>query len=269
MADQTENNLLIDLQENGTLVLTLNRPDKLNAFDDALSYALQDALKDAERNPAVRCVLLTGAGRGFCAGQDLQARSISNENGSGVAHLGESIRKRYTPIILKLRSMEKPVVCAVNGVAAGAGASIAFACDYRIAAQEASFIQAFIKVGLIPDSGACFMLPRLVGLGRAMDLMMTGRKVGAEEALTIGLVNELCPADDLMSRALAFCSKLAAGPTKAYGLLKRAVNQAMTMDLTEFMAYEADMQEIAGRTSDFVEGVAAFTEKRQARFSGK
>jgi 2-(1,2-epoxy-1,2-dihydrophenyl)acetyl-CoA isomerase len=265
--EQTFENLLYELQSNGTLVLTLNRPDKLNSFNDELSYELQKALQQAEKDLQVRAILLTGAGRGFCAGQDLQSRSISSTNGSS-PHLGESIRKRYLPIIQKLRTIEKPVVCAVNGVAAGAGASVAFACDYRIASEQASFIQAFIKVGLIPDSGACFMLPRLIGFGRAMDLMMTGRKVEAQEALQIGLVNQVCSAEALMENARQFCNELASGPTKAYGLLKRAANRAMDCDLESYLYYEADIQEIAGRTTDYKEGVSAFSEKRAPQFSG-
>lgn len=268
MAEKTFTKLQYQLESNGVLVITLNRPEKLNAFDDDLSFELIDALKQAERDTKVRSILLTGAGRGFCAGQDLDSRSISASNGA-MPHLGESIRKRYLPIIHKLRTLEKPIVCAINGVAAGAGASVAFACDYRIASDSASFVQAFIKVGLIPDSGACFLLPRLIGAGRAMDLMMTGRKVDAQEALEMGLVNETCPPDLLMDKALAFCQTLAAGPTKAYGLLKRAVNRAMTMDLETYLHYEADLQEIAGRTTDYKEGVAAFLEKRTPVFSGQ
>lgn len=260
--------LLTELSSQGVLTLTLNRPDKLNAFDDTLSFELIDALKQAEKDAAVRSIILTGAGRGFCAGQDLQSRSVSSSNGA-TPHLGDSIKKRYLPIILKLRTLEKPIVCAINGVAAGAGASIAFACDYRIASEQASFIQAFIKVGLIPDSGACFLLPRLVGMGRAMELMMTGRKVDAQEALSIGLVNELSPPEAVLSRAQDFALTCAQGPTKAYGLLKRAMNKAMDCDLETYLHYEADLQEIAGRSADYKEGVAAFTEKRQPAFTGK
>jgi len=250
---------------NNVALITLNRPDKLNAFDDDLSFELIDVLNHAEKDAAVRCVLLTGAGRGFCAGQDLQSRAVTQET----PHLGDSIRKRYMPIILKLCTMEKPVVCAVNGVAAGAGASIAFACDYRIAADTASFIQSFIKIGLIPDSGACFLLPRLIGQGRAMELMMTGRKMESEEALQMGLVHDVVTCENLMKHAVAFAETLAQGPTQAYGLLKRAVYNAQSMDLESYLSYEADLQEIAGCSPDFAEGVAAFMEKRPARFKGK
>ena len=262
--DQT---LAVDISPAGVMTITLNRPDKLNAVNDALSYALIDALKTARKDPAVRAILLTGSGRGFCAGQDLESRSIGAEKGE-IPHLGQSIRNRYMPIITLLRTIEKPVVGAVNGVAAGAGASMAFACDVRIAAESASFIQAFIKVGLIPDSGACFMLPRLVGLGRAMELMMSGRKVKADEALQMGLVNQVVPDDELMTTALALATDYAQGPTKAFGLLKRATNRAMDCDLETYLAYEADVQEIAGRTADFAEGVAAFVQKRPANFTG-
>jgi 2-(1,2-epoxy-1,2-dihydrophenyl)acetyl-CoA isomerase len=268
MAPKEFENLLYEVHDSGTLVITLNRPDKLNAFDDALSFELVDALKQAEKDKQVRCILLTGAGRGFCAGQDLQSRSIAQNDGES-PHLGESIRNRYLPIIHKLRTLEKPIVCAINGVAAGAGASVAFACDYRLASEQASFIQAFIKVGLIPDSGACFLLPRLIGLGRAMDLMMTGRKVEAQEALEIGLVSELCAPEQLMERAMQVATQFSHGPTKAFGLLKRATNQAMNVDLETYLHYEADLQEVAGWTQDYQEGVSAFMEKRPPAFCGR
>jgi len=260
--------LLQDQRNNGVLILTLNRPDALNAFDDALSFALQDALKKAARDPAVRCLVLTGAGRAFCAGQDLKSRSIAAGEDT-VPHLGDSIRKRYSPIILALRQMEKPTIAMVNGVAAGAGASIAFACDLRVAVDSAKFIQAFVGVGLIPDSGACWLLPWLIGLGRATELAMTGRPVPAEEALAIGLVNRLSPAETLEATTLELADTLAAGPTKALGLMKRAFDRAMTANLSDFLAYEADIQEIAGRTEDYKEGVRAFSNKRPPVFTGR
>ncbi len=260
--------LLYDVNDQGVLTITLNRPDCLNAFNDELSFEMQDALKQAEKDKAVRCVVITGAGRGFCAGQDLQSRSISATNGS-VPHLGESIRKRYMPIISKIRNMEKPVIAMVNGVAAGAGASLALACDLRIVSEKASFIQAFVKVGLIPDSGACWLLPRLVGLGKAMEWMMTGEKVDAQTALASGLVNRVVSEEVLQSETMALANQLAQGPTKAMGLMKRATNRGLDLNIDDFLDLEADLQELAGRTADYKEGVSAFTEKRPAVFQGK
>lgn len=259
--------------DGGILTITLNRPDCLNAFNDEMSFELQKALKEAEKDKAVRCVILTGAGRGFCAGQDLRSRSINAESSNGNGdrpHLGESIRKRYSPIISKLRSMEKPIIALVNGVAAGAGASIAFACDMRIAVKEAKFIQAFVKVGLIPDSGACWLLPRLIGYGRALDLALTGDAINAETAYQWGLVN--CVKDSLeeaQAAAQELANRYAQGPTQAIGLIKRAMNKAMTLDLDAYLDYEADLQEIAGRSDDYKEGVSAFLEKRTAQFTGR
>lgn len=258
---------LLDDENTGVLLLTLNRPDNLNSFNDELSFELQKALKDAEKDKAVRCIILTGAGRGFSAGQDLKARSIQAQNG-GRPHLGDSIRKRYAPIISKLRSMEKPVIAMVNGVAAGAGASLAFACDLRIAGESSKFLQAFVKVGLIPDSGACWLLPRLVGLGKAMELAMTGETIDAATAGELGLVNRVVSDATLMEETLALARQFAQGPTQALGLIKRAFNRALTTDLDTYLAYEADLQEIAGRSDDYTEGVAAFTEKRAAQFVG-
>lgn len=253
----------------GVLTLTLNRPDNLNSFNDEMSFELQKALKEAEKDKAVRCIILTGAGRGFSAGQDLKARSIQAENG-GRPHLGESIRKRYAPIVSKLRNMEKPVIAVINGVAAGAGASIAFACDMRFAAKDAKFIQAFVKVGLVPDSGACWLLPRLIGYGRALDLALTGDAIDAQKAYEWGLVNCVKESpEDAMAAARELAARLAQGPTYAIGLIKRAMNKAMTLDFDSYMEYEAQTQEIAGRTDDYLEGVAAFTEKRQPQFAGK
>ncbi|MBY0402660.1 MAG: enoyl-CoA hydratase/isomerase family protein [Cyanobacteria bacterium] len=260
--------LRYDLQDSGVLTITLNRPDCLNAFDDTLSFEVQEALKQAERDAKVRCIILTGAGRGFCAGQDLQSRSIASQNGD-TPHLGESIRKRYAPIISKLRTLEKPVIAMVNGVAAGAGASIAFACDLRISSDKASFIQAFVKVGLIPDSGACWLLPRLVGMGRAMHLAMTGEKIDAETALQYGMVNAIYPVETLASETLKLAESFAQGPTQAFGLIKRAMNKGQESSLDEFLSYEADLQEVAGRTQDFKEGVSAFVEKRAPQFTGR
>lgn len=260
--------LLVNLSPEGVLTITLNRPDALNAFDDELSAALQQALKYAEKAPEVRCIVLTGSGRGFCAGQDLKSRSVSADNGS-VPHLGESIEKRYAPIINKLNNIEKPVIAAINGVAAGAGASLAFACDMRLAVPEAKFIQAFVKVGLIPDSGACWLLPRLIGLGRAIELCMTGTPMSAEQGLAWGAINRIVSAENLLQETLTLATQLAQGPAKALGLMKRAFPYALEHSLSDYLAYEANLQEIAGRTSDYKEGVSAFSEKRQPAFQGK
>lgn len=263
-----EENILLIENRGAVRVVTLNRPDKLNSFNDELTFKLQDALKEAEKDSSVRCLIITGAGRGFCAGQDLASRSISFEAGQRPS-LGDSIRRRYNPLIIRIRRMEKPIIAAVNGVAAGAGASLAFACDFRIAADSASFIQSFTRVGLIPDSGSTFFLPRMVGITKALELMLTADKLEAREALTLGLVNNIVPQDQVMKAALEFAERLSLGPTRAFGLTKRAVNRAVFPDLEELLDYEASLQEIAGRSDDFEEGVKAFIEKRQPVYSGK
>ena len=267
VAEVTYETLLTELKD-GVFTITLNRPDSLNSFDDTMSFELQKALKEVEKNKEARCVVLTGAGRAFSAGQDLKARSIQVTD-DGYPHLGDSIAKRYAPIISKIRHMEKPVIAKVNGVAAGAGASLAFACDMRIVHDKVKFLQAFVKVGLIPDSGACWLLPRLCGLGRAIELAMTGETITAEKALEYGLVNQVVSVEELDKTVDELASSFANGPTKAYGLMKRAFNQAMVTAIDDYLAYEAVTQEIAGRTDDYTEGVKAFTEKREPVFTGK
>lgn len=250
-------------KQNGVASITLNRPQALNAFTPQMNTELQEALKDADQDKNVRCFLITGAGRAFCAGQDLKGRT-PEQRGS----LGASLREKYNPIITRFRRTEKIVLAAVNGVAAGAGCNLALACDLRIASDEAKFIQAFVRVGLAPDSGGSFILPRLVGFSKAMELLLLGEPVDAQEALRIGLVAKVVPAAELAGAARAMAEQLAHGP-RSIGLIKRAVNHAMLPDLENHLEYEAYLQEIAGNSADYDEGVRAFLEKRQPVFSGK
>jgi 2-(1,2-epoxy-1,2-dihydrophenyl)acetyl-CoA isomerase len=263
-----EEKILLYEKKDGYAIITLNRPDKLNALNDELTFALQDALKEAEKDAAVRALIVTGAGRGFCPGQDLANRDFSDDTKQKPS-LADSIRRRYNPIILRLRRMEKPIIAAINGVAAGAGASLAFACDIRIAADSATFVQSFSKVGLVPDSGATFVLPRLIGLTKAYELMITADKIDAQEAMRLGLLNKIVPTDQVMKEAEEWAARLAKGPTKAFGLTKRAVNRSVYPDLEELLENEAYLQEIAGRSDDFQEGVTAFLQKRQPAYTGK
>lgn len=262
-----ENTLLVE-KKDGVCTITLNRPDKLNAFNDEMSFKLIDALKGAAKDAEVRAVVLTGAGRGFCSGQDLANRDFS-DNTTARPSLGDSLRRRYNQIFLNIRNMEKPIIAAVNGVAAGAGASLAFACDFRIVSDNTNFVQSFTKVGLVPDTGATFVLPRLIGLTKAFELMLTADKLDAKTAMDLGLVNKVVAADQVMLEAMAMATKLAKGPTKAFGLTKRAVNKSIFPDLEELLEYEAYLQEIAGRSDDFQEGVKAFLEKREPAYCGK
>lgn len=259
--------ILID-QDGGLLTITLNRPDKLNAVTDVMLAELNEAFKNAERDASVRAVLLTGAGRGFCAGQDLNI-ARDRKPDAGEFSFREHLTTTYNPLILRMRQLPKPIIGAINGVAAGAGMSMALACDFRIAAESASFLQAFVKIGLIPDSGSTWLLPRLVGMTRALDLMATGRKIDAQEALDWGMVNQVMPDADLMPAARKIAVELAAAPTKTIGYIKRALDFASTSTLAEALDNEADLQEIAGRTADHQEGIAAFLEKRPAHFTGE
>lgn len=248
---------------NGVATITLNRPEALNAFSPKMNSEFQDALKDADQDEGVRCFLVTGSGRAFCAGQDLKART-QEQRGS----LAESLRQRYNPIILRLRRTEKIALAAVNGVAAGAGCNLALACDLRMASAEAKFIQAFVRVGLAPDSGGSFFLPRLVGLSKAMELLLLGETVEAQEALKIGLVSKVVPAGELAAAAREMAERLARGP-RSVGLIKRAVNRPLLAELEAQLEYEAQLQEIAGRSADYDEGVRAFLEKRTPAFKGE
>lgn len=245
-------------------VVTMNRPDKFNAFTGQMNREITEALKQAQKDPEVRCILLTGAGRAFNAGQDL-----GEVTGDSQVDFGGMLRNRYNPMILQFQKTEKPIIAAINGVAAGAGMSMALACDIRLASDKASFVNAFVNIGLVPDSGGCYYLPRIVGIGKALELAFTGEKVSAEEALRIGLVNQVYPAERFQEEALAYARKLAMQPTRAIGLIKRTMLKGLEMGLEETLQYEAFAQEAAGSTADYKEGVQAFLEKRAARFTGR
>ncbi len=248
----------------GVLTLTLNRPDAMNAFTVEMKEGLLAALKDAARDRAIRAVVMTGAGRAFSAGQDLKERQAP-----GVADLGTELRTRYNPIILAMRGLEKPIVGAINGVAAGAGISVAMACDIVIASEKATFIEAFARVGLVPDTGSTWFLPRLVGYARAAEMMFTGDPVDAATAERIGLVNRVVPHDHLMDEAGALARRLAAAAPLALALAKRALNRGLEGSLEEALDYEAQLQSVAGRSGDHREGVAAFVDKRPPTFTGE
>ena len=250
--------------ENAVALITLNRPDKLNSFDQTMAIDLQNALDHCMNNPEVRCVLLTGAGRGFCAGQDLE-EAIDPDS----ARIEEHVETKYNPIVRKIRAIEKPVIAAVNGVAAGAGANLAFCCDIVVAAENASFIQSFINIGLVPDTGGTYFLPRLVGMHRASVMTMLGEKMTAQEAKDVGLVYKVYPHEELMNNAIELAERMAKMPTKAIGLTKRMLNQSMYHTLNEQLAVERELQGQAGRTEDNAEGIAAFLEKRKPVYKGE
>src|SRR6266436_8605324 len=248
--------------------ITLNRPAALNSLNDKMGEEFYTALKDAEKDEDTRCLIITGAGRAFSAGEDV---SGLKERYGGESHpsLGDHLRKKYHPIITRIRSMEKPVIARINGIAAGSGASLALACDIRIASEEAGLKQAFIGMGLVPDSGSSYFLTQMVGPGRALELIMTGKTIPAREAEQLGLISKVVPAAELDKYTDELAHRLATGPTKALGLSKRIVNRVTSLDLPEALEYEAYNQDIAGRTSDHLEAVKSFLEKRQPRFSGK
>jgi 2-(1,2-epoxy-1,2-dihydrophenyl)acetyl-CoA isomerase len=229
-----------------------------------MKQELLAAVRAAAKDPGVRAAILTGAGRAFCAGQDLKERLEP-----GAPPLGEELRERYNPIVLALRGLEKPVVAAVNGVAAGAGMSLALAADLRIASERASFVLAFGRIGLVPDSGATWTLPRLVGAAKAMEIALLDEPLTAAEAVRIGLVAKVVPADALADEARTIARRLAGGAPRAIALTKRALNGAFERDLESALAYEAYIQDLAGRTADHAEGIAAFVEKRAPTFAGE
>ena len=250
--------------EDGIATITLDRPDVLNSFDRALKEALLKALGRVARDDDARVVILTGAGRAFSAGQDLRERTDSTQ-----PDLSVELRDRYNPIILAMRRHEKPIVGAINGVAAGAGFSLALACDLLVAAEGATFIQAFGRVGLVPDTGSTWFLPRLVGYHRAAEIVMTTDPVDARTAERLGFVNRVVPGERLMEETRSLAARLAASAPIALGLAKRALNVALESDLAAALEYEAQLQAVAGRSDDHREATAAFVEKRPARFTGR
>ncbi len=251
----------------GILRITLNRPDKLNAFTDAMHGELRAAIDRAHEDAQVRVVLLTGAGRGFCAGQDLSDRDPRRMDGP--PDLGHTIETLYNPLIRRIRSLPKPVICAVNGVAAGAGANLALACDIVLAARSAKFVQAFARIGLVPDSGGTWSLPRLLGEARAKGLALTGEPLDAATAADWGLIWKVVEDDALTETADALAQRFAAGPTRGLGLTKQAIQAASENGLDAHLDLERDLQREAGRTKDYAEGVLAFFEKRDPEFQGR
>ena len=251
--------------ENNVRVITLNRPDVFNSFNRQMSLELQQQLDHADADEGVRCIVLTGAGKAFCAGQDLKEVTTPELNPGFRAILEE----HYNPIIQRIRTIEKPIVAAVNGVAAGAGANIALACDIVLASETAAFIQAFSKIGLVPDSGGTFFLPRLIGFQRAMALCMLGDKVNATDAQQMGMIYKVWAADVFSAEVSKMAETLAQMPTKALGLTKRLMNKSLTHDLNEQLQMEGVLQIEAAQTNDYAEGVTAFVEKRKPLFTGR
>lgn len=251
-------------KENGVATILLNRPEVYNALNDEITFELQDALKDVTQDEGVRVVVITGEGKGFCSGQDLKAAAKAPSRS-----YSESIHTRYNPIIKAIRNMPKPVLCKLNGVAAGAGCSLALACDIIIAAEEATLSELFIHIGLVMDSGSSYFLPKLVGPQKAFELSTMGTRLTAREALEIGMVNKVVPLASLDEAVKSFTDYYIHAPTKTIGLMKKMINKSFNSSLDEMLEYEAYCQEIASRTEDHKEGVLAFMEKRNPRFKGK
>lgn len=255
---------LLFRSDNGTATIALNRPEVYNALNDELTFELQDVFKSVAKDDNIRVVVLTGEGKAFCAGQDLKASASA-----GKRSFMESLHKRYNPIIRAMRNLPKPVICRLNGVAAGAGCSLALACDMIIASEEAALIEVFINIGLVPDSGSTFFLPRLVGMAKAFELCTMGSKVMAPEAAALGMINKAVPHDRLDEALKTYTDYFASAPTKAVGLIKKMLQKSASTTLDKMLDYEAYCQEIAGSSEDYREGVAAFLEKRKAKFTGK
>ena len=251
--------------ENSILTITLNRPEVFNSFNREMALELQTILDVAAKDNNVRVILITGAGKAFCAGQDLKEVTTPELNPG----FKKILEEHYNPIITRIRAIEKPVIAAVNGVAAGAGANIALACDIIIAHEKVSFIQAFSKIGLVPDSAGTYLLPRLIGFGKAAALMMLGDKVSAEEAERMGMIYKVIPSEIFEDEVLALATKMAKMPTKALGLTKRLLNQSMANDITSQLALESKLQIEAAQSEDYAEGVDAFVNKRKPEFKGR
>ncbi|MCI1033996.1 2-(1,2-epoxy-1,2-dihydrophenyl)acetyl-CoA isomerase [Raoultella terrigena] len=258
---------ILSTVEQGVMTITLNRPDRLNSFNDLMHQQLAECLTQAERDDSVRCLLITGAGRGFCAGQDLNDRNVDP---SGPApDLGLSVERFYNPLVRRLAALPKPVIAAVNGVAAGAGATLALGCDIVLAARSASFVMAFSRLGLVPDCGGSWFLPRVAGRARAMGLALLGEKLSAEQAAQWGMIWQLVEDAELADASLQLARHLAAQPTFGLGLIKQALLAAETNGLDAQLDLERDYQRMAGRSADYREGVSAFLAKRPPQFSGK
>ena len=253
--------------EQGVMTLTLNRPERLNSFNEEMHQQLAACLTQAERDESVRCLLVTGAGRGFCAGQDINDRNV--DPNSSAPDLGMSVEKFYNPLVRRLAKLPKPVICAVNGVAAGAGATLALGCDIVIAARSVNFVMAFSKLGLVPDSGGTWLLPRLTGRARAMGLALLGEKISAEQAHAWGMIWQVVDDAELTDTARQLAVHLASQPTFGLGLIKQAINAAETNTLDAQLDLERDYQRLAGRSADYREGVSAFLNKRAPQFTGK
>ncbi len=251
--------------ENGIFAVTLNRPDVYNAFNEQMTTDLQNVFKEIAKNDDARVVVVTAAGKAFCSGQDLK----DAPSGGGKRSLRDSLERRYNPLIRAMRNLPKPIIGAINGVAAGAGCSLALACDYRVMADSAKLIEVFVRIGLVPDSGSSWFLVKNLGVAKAFELAATGDDISASKALELGLVNQVVSSDTLMEEAMKVAGAFATGPTKAYGYIKKMIDKVSTMSLDEALDYEVYMQEAAGRTEDYTNAVAAFKEKRKAEFKGK